>query len=591
MLIGNSRSIKIKEEVKVRAKRLLIIPAVITIFFLMNNCRSKKVVENPADLVLINGKIATMDEKNPLVEAISIKGDKIQLAGTNDQIKKVIGDSTNVIDLKGKFVMPGFNDSHAHFLGIGESKTILDLHEAKNYDEVIALVAKAADNAKPGEWIIGRGWHQEKFYPKPNPNVNGFPVHNELSKASPRNPVILKHASGHAILVNAMAMQIAGVDKNTPGVEGGIIMRDEQGNPTGVFEENALELITKYYDDYLTRRKPAEIRVDYVRKIKLASEDCLKKGVTSCADAGQPFAVIDLMKQLADSNKIPVRINVMAEDSLPKMKANLKNYFLVGYGNNHLNVRSVKKYIDGALGSRGAWMLEPYDDMPGSTGENITTVDVLQAFSELAIQSGFQMCIHAIGDRGNREVLDLYERIFKKYPGLKNLRWRIEHAQHLSAEDIPRFAKLGVIAAMQGIHCTSDATFVPARIGLKRVEEGAYAWKKLLNSGAIICNGTDAPVEDVDPIKCFYASVTRKLPDGTTFFPEEKMTRFEALKSYTINGAYATFEENIKGSLKAGMLADIVILSNDLLSCSDEQIKTTKVLCTIVGGKILFEEK
>jgi hypothetical protein len=403
--------------------------------------------------------------------------------------------------------------------------------------------------------------------------------------------VILKHASGHAILVNAMAMQIAGVDKNTPGVEGGIIMRDEQGNPTGVFEENALELITKYYDDYLTRRTPAEIRVDYVRKIKLASEDCLKKGVTSCADAGQPFAVIDLMKQLADSNKIPVRINVMAEDSLPKMKANLKNYFLVGYGNNHLNVRSVKKYIDGALGSRGAWMLEPYDDMPGSTGENITTVDVLQAFSELAIQSGFQMCIHAIGDRGNREVLDLYERIFKKYPGLKNLRWRIEHAQHLSAEDIPRFAKLGVIAAMQGIHCTSDATFVPARIGLKRVEEGAYAWKKLLNSGAIICNGTDAPVEDVDPIKCFYASVTRKLPDGTTFFPEEKMTRFEALKSYTINGAYATFEENIKGSLKAGMLADIVILSNDLLSCSDEQIKTTKVLCTIVGGKILFEEK
>jgi predicted amidohydrolase YtcJ len=403
--------------------------------------------------------------------------------------------------------------------------------------------------------------------------------------------VILRHASGHAILVNAMAMQIAGVDRNTPDVEGGILMRDEQGNPTGVFEENALELITKYYDDYLAKRKPEEIRADYIRKIMLASADCLKKGVTSCADAGQPFAVIDLMKQLADSNKIPVRINMMAEDSLQKMKANLKNYFLVGYGNNHLNVRSIKKYIDGALGSRGAWMLEPYDDQPGSTGENITSIDELNAFSELAIQNGFQMCIHAIGDRGNREVLDLYEKTFLKYPGLKNLRWRIEHAQHVSPEDIPRFGKLGVIAAMQGIHCTSDATFVPARIGLKRAEEGAYAWKKLINSGAIICNGTDAPVEDVDPIKCFYASVTRKLPDGTTFFPEEKMNRLEALKSYTKNGAYATFEENIKGSLKAGMLADLVVLSNDLISCSDEQIKSTKVLYTIVGGKILFEAK
>ena len=570
-------------------KKILLIPFVVLIIITMNNCRSKKAVENPADLVFINGIIATMDDANPGAQAVAIKGDKIQLVGKNEEIQKMIGDSTTVIDLKGKFVMPGFNDSHAHFIGIGESKTILDLHNAKNYDEVIAIVAKAADNAKPGEWIVGRGWHQEKFIPKPTPNVNGFPVHNELSKASPRNPVILKHASGHAILVNAKAMEIAGVNRNTPDVEGGILMRDDQGDLIGVFEENAMELITKPYEDYLAKRKPEEIRADYVKKIMLASEDCLKKGVTSCADAGQPFAIIDLMKQLADSNKISVRLNVMAEDSLQKMKLFLKNYLLVGYGNYHLNVRSIKKYIDGALGSRGAWMLEPYNDLPESTGKNVTSIDELEAFAEEAIQNGFQMCIHAIGDRGNREVLDLYERIFKKYPGLKNLRWRIEHAQHLSPEDIPRFAKLGVIAAMQGIHCTSDAAFVPERIGMKRAEEGAYAWKKLIKSGAIICNGTDAPVEDVDPIKCFYASVTRKLSDGSVFFPEEKMSRLEALKSYTVNGAYATFEENIKGSLKTGYLADLVVLSNDLLNCPDEQITSTKVIYTIVGGKILYK--
>jgi predicted amidohydrolase YtcJ len=571
------------------AKKLLLVPVLICLIFTLINCRSKKNVENPADFVLINGIIATMDDSNPNAQAIAIKGGKIQFVGTTEQVNQLVGDSTKVIDLKGKFVMPGFNDSHAHFLGIGESKMILDLREAKNYDEVIEVVARAADKAKPGEWIVGRGWHQEKFNPKPNPNVNGFPVHNELSKASPRNPVILRHASGHAILVNAKAMEIAGVDRNTRDVEGGILVRDANGNPIGVFEENAVDLITKYYDDYLAKRKPEDIRTDYIKKIMFASEDCLKKGVTSCADAGQPFKIIDLLKQLADSNKIPVRLNVMAEDSLQTMKTKLKDYLLVGYGSNHLNVRSIKKYIDGALGSRGAWMLEPYTDQPESSGKNVTSVDELNDFCEAAIQNGFQVCIHAIGDRGNREVLDLYEKIFKKYPGLKNLRWRIEHAQHLSSIDIPRFGKLGVIAAMQGIHCTSDATFVIERIGAKRAEEGAYAWKKLINSGTVVCNGTDAPVEDVDPIKCFYASVTRKLADGSSFYPEEKMTRLEALKSYTANGAYAAFEENVKGALKPGLLADVVVLSNDLLNCPDEQIASTKVVYTIVGGKIMYK--
>ena len=559
------------------------------------SCGEKKVGKH-ADLVLTNGIIATVDDSNPNAEAVAILGEKIIAVGSRGEIKQYIGDSTQVIDLNGKFVMPGFIESHAHFLGLGNSKQMLDLHTAKNWDEVIEMVARAADHSRYGDWIIGRGWHQEKFDPKPNPNVEGYPIHNELSKATPNNPVMLTHASGHAVFANAKAMQIAGVNRFTPDPEGGTIVRDSLGNPIGVFEENAEQLIRKYYEDYLAKRTPDEIRADYVRQMNLAANDCLKKGVTSFTDAGEPFEIIDIMKQLADSNKIPVRLYVMIGDSLDNMKKKLKDYYVIGYGDNHLTVRSIKQYIDGALGSRGAWMLEPYADMPASSGSNVTPLSTLREISELAIANGFQMCIHAIGDRGNREILNLYESVFNKHPDKwesipsgKDLRWRIEHAQHLSPEDIPRFAKLGIIAAMQGIHCTSDATFVVERIGIKRAEEGAYVWKKLIDSGATVCNSTDAPVEDVDPIKCFYASVTRKLADGSTFFPKQKMSRMEALKSYTINGAYAAFEENIKGSIKVGKLADLVVLSNDLLTCPDDKISNTKVLNTIIGGKVLYK--
>jgi len=549
------------------------------------------VVKNPAALVLINGIIATVEDDNPTAEAVAVKDGKIFAVGSTSEIEKYVGDSTQVIDLKGKFVMPGFNDSHAHFLGLGNSKQILDLREAKNWDEVIEIVAKATETTKPGEWIIGRGWHQEKFNPKPIPNVNGYPIHNELSKATPRNPVMLTHASGHAVFANAKAMQICNVNRNTPDPIGGTIERDSLGNSIGVFEENAENLIRKYYDEYLAKRTPEQILDNYEKQIMLASDDCLKKGITSCADAGEIFDVIDILKKFADEKKLAVRLNVMVGDSIVNMKKKLKEYFMVGYGENHLNVRSIKQYIDGALGSRGAWMLEPYSDLPNHSGSNVTPLNELKEISELAITNGFQMRIHAIGDRGNREVLNIYEEVFKKHLDKKGLRWCIEHAQHLSAQDVPRFAKLGVIAAMQGVHCTSDATFVPERIGNKRAEEGAYVWKKLINSGATICNGTDAPVEDVDPIKCFYSSVTRKNAEGLVFYGGQKMSRLEAIKSYTINGAYASFEENMKGTIKVGKLADVVVLSNDLLKCSDDEILNTKVLFTIVGGKILYTSK
>jgi predicted amidohydrolase YtcJ len=571
-----------------KIKIIFVILSLIISLFFIQSCGGKEVKEH-ADLVLINGVVATMEDSNPSAEAIAVKGEKIFAVGSNSEIKKYIDDSTKVIDLGGKFLMPGFNESHAHFISLGNSKQTLDLSSAKNWDEVIEMTARAAENSHYGDWIIGWGWHQEKFDPKPEPNIDGYPLHTELSKATPNNPVMLSHASGHAIFVNAKAMRIAGITKYTSNPDGGTIVHDSLGNPIGVFEENAEQLIRKYYDDTLAKRTPKEIRADYIEQMRLAANDCLKKGITSFTDAGEPFEIIDIMKQRTDSNKIPIRLNVMVGDSLERMKEKLKNYFMVGYGDNHLTVRSIKQYIDGALGSRGAWLLEPYSDMPNDTGSNVTSIDELKKISELAINNGFQMCIHAIGDKANREELNLYESIFKEHPEKKDLRWRIEHAQHLSPDDIPRFAKLGVIAAMQGVHCTSDATFVVERLGIMRAEQGAYVWRKLIDSGATICNGTDSPVEDVNPIKCFYSSVTRKLADGTSFFPNQKMTRAEALKSYTINGAYASFEENIKGSIKVGKLADFVVLSNNLLTCPDDQIPNTKVLYTIVGGKVLYQ--
>lgn len=569
-------------------KNILIGGFFFIVLIIIQSC-GEKIMQNPADLILTNGVITTLDDASSTAEAIALKDGKIFAVGSSEEIKNYQGDSTEVIDLNGKFVYPGFNDSHAHFIGIGNSKQVLDLRGANNWDEVITIVAKAVDHAKPGDWIIGRGWHQEKFRQKPNPSVNGYPVHNQLSTASPNNPVLLTHASGHAVFANAKAMQIGGINRDTPNPGGGTIVRDSLGNAIGVFEENAENIIRKGYEEFLAERTQEQIVANYEEQVKLASEDCLKKGITSCADAGETFDVIDILRKLADEKKLGVRLNVMIGDSLANLKTKLKDYLLVGYADNFLTVRSIKQYIDGALGSRGAWLLEPYSDLPENVGSNVTPIDELKAVAELAITKGFQMRIHAIGDRGNREVLNIYEEEFRKNPEKKDLRWCIEHAQHLSLEDIPRFAKLGVIAAMQSVHCTSDATFVPVRLGDQRSEEGAYVWKKLIQSGATICNGTDAPVEDVDPIKCFYSAVTRKGADGNVFYGDQKMSRMEALKSYTINGAFATFEENIKGSVKAGKLADLVVLSNDLLNCSDEDIQKTKVLYTIVGGKILYK--
>lgn len=575
----------------IKIKRIVSYLLLIILTTINFNTCGKIPMEHKADLVLKNGTIATLEDSIQIAQALAIKDGKIIFVGSNQEVGKYISSTTNIIDLNGKFVMPGFNDSHAHFLGLGESLLNIDLRNAKNWNEVVSIVQAAAKNSKPGEWIIGRGWHQEKFFPAPYPNVNGYPFHNELSKVTPNNPVMLSHASGHAIFVNEYAMKIAGISKQTKNPDGGTIVKDKDGNPIGVFEENAENLIRIFYDEYLSKRTEEEKLNHFKKIIKLAGDDCLKKGITSCSDAGQSFDIIDMLKKFADENLLPVRLNVMIGDTYENMKNNLNKYKLINYGNNFLTVRSIKQYIDGALGSRGAWLLKPYNDLPTSTGSNVTPIKELKKIAELAIKNDFQMRIHAIGDKGNREVLNLYESIFNQYPNKKNLRWCIEHAQHLSEEDIPRFQKLGVIAAMQSVHCTSDMNFVPIRLGDERAKEGAYVWKKLIDVGAIICNGTDAPVEDINPIESFYSAVTRKNNEGKTFYPDQKMTRLEALKSYTINSAYASFEENIKGTIKKDKLADLVVLSNNLLNCDEEKIPETKILYTIVNGKIVYEAK
>ena len=543
----------------------------------------------PADLVIRNGKIVTMESSVPEVQALAARGGKIVAVGTNQQMLAYIGSSTKVIDLSGRLAIPGFIEGHGHFTSLGASKMSLNLRDAKNWDQIVAMVAAAAREAKPGTWIIGRGWHQAKWDPPPSPNVQGFPLHDALSKVSPNNPVWLTHASGHAGFANAEAMRLAGVDKNTPNPSGGEILKDPQGNPTGLFNEQAQGLIWRALTSYREHLPLAELAAEARQQVDLAAHECLSKGITTFQDAGSPLPTVDLLKSLAEEHKLGLRLWVMLRTSNAILAPNLRKYYTIGAGDDHFTVRAIKRMMDGALGSRGAWMLEPYSDLPSSSGLATEDPADIRKTAELAIANGYQLCVHAIGDRANREVLNIYQAVFKEHPDKKALRWRIEHAQHIDPADIPRFAELGVIASMQGIHCTSDAPFVILRLGPKRAEEGAYVWQSLMKSGALVTNGTDTPVEDVDPIACFYASVSRKLKDGSVFFPDQRMSREEALRSYTVNNAYSAFEESSKGSLAPGKLADVTVLSKDILTIPEDEIPKAQVDYTIVGGKVMYQ--
>jgi predicted amidohydrolase YtcJ len=534
----------------------------------------------PADLVLTNGKVITVEDSLPEAQAVAVRGARIIALGRAVDMEPFVGPTTQVVDLKGQLVIPGFVEGHGHFTGVGEAQLSLKLMPATSWAQIVTMVAEAAKGAKPGEWIIGRGWHQEKWTSRPNPNVEGFPTHASLDAVSPNNPVLLTHASGHASFVNAKAMEVSDINRSTPNPPGGEILKDADGNPTGLLRETASGLV------HTGRGDPSRPR----KALELASQEALSKGVTSFQDAGSSFATIDLMKQMIDEGKIGLRLWVMVREGNEREAPLLAKYRTIDYGNGHLTVRAIKRQIDGALGSRGAWLLEPYADKPDSVGLNTANVADIAETARLAMANDYQLCVHAIGDRANRETLNIFEQAFKANPAKHDLRWRVEHAQHLSLQDIPRFGQLGVIASMLGIHCTSDAPYVAERLGARRAEEGAYVWQKLMKSGAVVSNGTDAPVEDVDPIANYYATVSRKTKDGRVFYPDQRMSRMEALKSYTLNGAYAAFQESSRGSLTVGKLADMTVLSKDITTIAEDEIPTVQIFYTIVGGKILYKK-
>jgi predicted amidohydrolase YtcJ len=542
----------------------------------------------PATLVLRGGRIITVDETRPDAEAMAARGDRIVAIGSPVDVQTYIGPQTEVIDLSGLTAVPGFIDAHAHFLGLGGALQVLDLRDAASWAEIVSIVRTAAARARPGEWIRGRGWHQEKWTSAPQPAVEGFPVHDALTSASPDNPVFLEHASGHAGFVNARALAAAGINASTPNPPGGEILKDRAGRPTGLLRETASTLAEQAVADWLSKRTPDEQAADARRTIQLAVDESLRNGITTIHDAGESFAAIDVLKQAAAADALGIRLWVMVLDSNEAISARMASYKAVGLADNHLTIAAIKKSIDGALGSRGAWLLEPYNDQPSSTGLNTASVEEVRALASLAAANGVQLAVHAIGDRANREVLDIYAATFAANPDVKDWRWRIEHAQHLHTDDISRFARLGVIASMQGIHATSDAPFVRSRLGEARASEGAYVWRKLIETEAVIANGTDAPVERLNPIQNLHASITRKLRNGTVFYPLQRMSRAEALRSYTYNAAYAAKEEHLKGSLAVGKLADVTVLNKDIMTIPDDDIPSTQIAYTIVGGRVMY---
>jgi predicted amidohydrolase YtcJ len=544
----------------------------------------------PPDLILHGGKVVTMDDKMSEAQAVAVRGERILAIGGDAEIRALGGPATKTIDLAGRMAMPGFIECHGHFLGLGDSKRRLDLTKAASWEEIVGLVGAEAKKTPPGQWIVGRGWHQGKWKTSPMPNVQGYPVHDALSAVTPENPVLLTHGTGHMTFANAKAMELAGVSRATTEIAGGEILRDAAGQPTGAFRENASRPIHQAQAKNLAGRTAAERRGDMVTEALLAAEECAKYGVTSFQDAGSTTGEVDVLRSLSEEGKLPVRLWIMLDDTNDVLARKLPEYRTLGAANQHITVRAIKRLFDGAIGTHGAWLLMPYDDLAGSIGNNTLSMASLEQTAELAIKHNYQLCVHAIGDRANREVLDLFERTFARHKVHgADLRWRIEHAQHLDPADIPRFKQLGVIASMQANHATSDGPFVVARLGERRAKLGAYAWRSLLDAGAMIVNGTDVPVEPLNPLGSFDASVTRRMANGEYFFPEQCMTRMEALQTYTCDAAYAAFEDHEKGTLIPGKLADIVVLTDDLRTTPADRIQNARIAYTIVGGRVVYQ--
>ena len=532
----------------------------------------------PADLVVLNGRIYTADGARPVVDAIAVRDGRIVFVGDEAGARALVGARTETLDLDGRTMIPGMTDAHAHVAGLGEALRDVDLTGTSSYEQVIARVVERARNTPKGEWIVGRGWDQNDW------GDTRFPTHEALTRALPDHPVYLTRVDGHAAVVNAMAMQKAGLTKATKDPNGGSIERDAAGNPAGVLVDNAQGLVG--------RAIPNATRAQVKDAIKAAIAEMHRWGMTGVHDAGASPTEVEIYEELGREKALDIRLYAMISDNASAIDALLKRGPQAGLYDGMLWLRSIKLYQDGALGSRGAALLEPYSDDAKTTGLLVSAPAHIQDVATRALRAGIQVNTHAIGDRGNRLVLDSYEAALKAVPTADH-RFRVEHAQILHSDDIPRFAQLGVIPSMQASHQTSDMYWAGTRLGETRLR-GAYAWRSLIESGVVVPNGSDFPVEHVNPLISFKASVSRQDARGWPaggWFPEQRMTRDEALKSMTLWPAYAAFQEDELGSLTKGKRADFVVLDQDIMRVPDAMLPATKVISTWVGGRKVYQAR
>ena len=534
-----------------------------------------------ADTLLISGTIYTADDANTKVEAVVIKDGRFTFVGDLAAAQSKAGQDHRHLALGAATAYPGFIEGHGHLSSLGEAITNLDLNGVDSYQTIVGMVADAAAKASPGQVIKGRGWHQSKWSKEPSVTVDGFPTHRSLSEVSPNNPVFLGHANGHTALVNQAAMDALNLTYNTPTPDGGIIVKDGKGDPTGILHENAVDLAYPLI----------ALSTDSAKTAILAAQDhAFRWGITNFHDAGAGSTDIEAQRALDASGDLKLRIYTMvsAQDDV------LTDYWLarppvIADDDSRLTIRSFKAVMDGALGSRTAWLHQPYTDDPGTSGVQTFDENRLVDIMNRSNAHGWQINTHAIGDKANTVVLDAIDKATLTQ---RDHRSRIEHSQHLLPSDIERFSKLGVIASIQAIHMSSDRPWAIDRLGIERIKSGAYVWRDLLDAGVHIANGTDVPVEPINPIANFYASVARKtlkgLPDDG-YEIGQKLSRHETLKSMTLWNAYAAFEEAEVGSISVGKRADMTVTDQNLMTVDENKILATKPVMTVIGGEIVYQ--
>jgi predicted amidohydrolase YtcJ len=537
-----------------------------------------------ADIVFKNGNIYTANDKEPRAEAIAVKADRIVFVGSNTAAQRYVGQNTHVVDLKGNTVLPGFTDSHQHLSGVGFREMTLNLEGTMSLEDFLAKVKARVEQAKPGEWVTGRGWIETHWQPPV------FPTRWDLDKVAPNNPVILGRADGHGAVANSAALKLAGVDKSTPNPFGGEISKDKQsGEPNGMLLDNAQGLVR--------RRVPPTTPADAERAVVLGVKRNIGLGWTQVQDAGGSYADVEIFKKLYEAGTIKLRIYKAVYGPGASATRLLNEGATIGAYGNRFTVRTIKVVSDGALGSRGAALLAPYSDAADTSGFLTVKAEELRPMLLDALRKGIQVETHAIGDLANRFILDEYETALKTVPvaerKVADPRWRVEHAQIVNPADIPRFAKLGIIPSMQPSHAIGDLFFAPSRLGVDRLA-GSYAWETFIKSGVVVPGGSDAPVERGEPMIEFYAAVARKDQKGFSgegWHPEEAVTREQGLKMFTLWPAYAAFEDKLRGTIEVGKLADLTILSADIMKIPVPDILKTRCVMTVINGEIVYEAK